>query len=160
MRWWWTTCCGLSVPALVLCVLAGFLLGSGTFTVRYAEGLSYLSSDAKACVNCHIMREPYDGWQKASHHAVAVCIDCHLPHETVPKYLIKAENGFWHSKGFTLQDFPEPIRLRPMSSKVVQANCVRCHQDLVNDILGHGSTGSETTNCVHCHAAVGHGPQR
>ena len=32
--------------------------------------------------------------------------------------------------------------------------------DLFNDILGHGSTGSETTNCVHCHAAVGHGPQR
>jgi cytochrome c nitrite reductase small subunit len=156
----WITCCGLSVPALVLCALVGVVLGTGTFTVRYAEGFSYLSNDPKACVNCHIMRDQYDGWQKASHHAVATCNDCHVPHETVPKYLVKAENGFWHSKGFTLQDFPEPIRLRPVSLKILQTNCVHCHHDLVNDILGHGSTGSETTDCVHCHAAVGHGPQR
>ena len=91
---------------------------------------------------------------------MATCNDCHVPHRTIPKYLVKAENGFWHSKGFTLQDFPEPIRLRPVSLKILQTNCVHCHHDLVNDILGHGSTDSETTNCVHCHAAVGHGPQR
>jgi cytochrome c nitrite reductase small subunit len=156
----WTTYSGLSMPLLVLCVLAGVALGTGSFTVRYAEGFSYLSNDPKACVNCHIMREQYDGWQKVSHHAVATCNDCHVPQEIVPKYLVKAENGFWHSKGFTLQDFPEPIRLRPVSLKILQTNCVHCHYDLVNDILGHGSADSETTNCVHCHAAVGHGPQR
>ena len=155
----WLRCCGLSVPALVLCVLVGVLLGTGAFTVRYAEGFSYLSNDPKACVNCHIMREQYDGWQKASHHAVATCNDCHVSQATIPKYLVKAEDGFWHSKGFTLQDFPEPIRIRPVSSKILQTNCVRCHHELVNDILGHGSTGGEE-NCVHCHAAVGHGPQR
>ena len=165
---WWTRCCSLSLPAVGLCVLVGILLGSGAYTVRYAEGLSYLSTDPKSCVNCHIMREQFDGWQHSSHHAVATCNDCHVPHETIPKYLVKAEDGFWHSKGFTLQDFPEPIRLRPKSLKILETNCVRCHHDLVNDILGHGSTrsstrvsaGSATTNCVHCHAAVGHGPQR
>ena len=156
----WIICCGLSVPALVLCILVGTLLGTGAFTVRYAEGFSYLSNDPKACVNCHIMRDQYDGWQKASHHAVATCNDCHVPHEIIPKYLIKAEDGFWHSKGFTLQDFPEPIRLRPVSLRILETNCVHCHHDLVNDILGHSSTGSETTDCVRCHAAVGHGPQR
>ncbi len=56
----WKTCWGLSVPALALCVLAGVALGTGTYTVRYAEGFSYLSSDPKACVNCHITREQYD----------------------------------------------------------------------------------------------------
>ncbi len=156
----WTVCCGMSLAALVPCVLAGVLLGTGAFTVHYAEGFSYLSNDPKACVNCHIMREQYDGWQKASHHAVATCNDCHVPHALIPKYLVKAENGFWHSKGFTLQDFHEPILLRPVSSKILQTNCTQCHHDLVNDILGHGSTGNEKTNCVHCHAAVGHGPQR
>jgi len=149
---------GLSVPVLVLCALGGAALGTGGFTVRYAEGLSYLSSDPKACINCHIMRDMYDGWQKASHHAVATCVDCHLPHETLPKYAVKAENGFVHSKAFTLQDFHEPIRLRPSSSRVLNASCVACHRDLVNDILPHGGAGSAT--CVHCHAAVGHGPQR
>jgi cytochrome c nitrite reductase small subunit len=93
----WRKCCGLSVPALVMCVLAGVTLGTGSYTARYAEAFSYLSNDPKACVNCHVMRDPYDGWQKASHHAVATCNDCHVPHQTLAKYWVKAENGFWHS---------------------------------------------------------------
>lgn len=89
---------------LLLSASIGVLAGLGGFTFFYAEGASYLSNDPKACVNCHIMREEYDGWQKGSHKAVATCNDCHVPHEFIPKYLAKMENGFWHSKGFTLQD--------------------------------------------------------
>ena len=152
-RWW-------SVGALVLCVLIGILLGAGAYTVHYAQGASYLSTDPKACVNCHIMREQYDGWQHSSHHAVATCNDCHVPHAFIPKYLVKAENGFWHSKGFTLQDFPEPIRLRPVSLRILEKNCVHCHGDLVSGIVGHDSAGAQTPSCVHCHASVGHGPQK
>lgn len=152
--------CSVSVSALLLSLLVGVAIGTGSYTVRYAEGFSYLSSDPKACVNCHIMRDQYDGWQKASHHAYATCNDCHVPHALIPKYLVKAENGLWHSKGFTLQDFPEPIRMRPVSSRILNKNCLHCHHDLVNDILGHGIAGNETKGCVHCHASVGHGPQR
>jgi len=149
---------GLSAPALLLSAAVGGALGTGAYTVRYAEGFSYLSSDPKACVNCHIMREQYDGWQHGSHHAVATCNDCHTPHEPIAKYLIKAENGFWHSKGFTLQDFPEPIRTRPVSVRVLNGACLHCHQELVGDILGHEAAAER--GCVHGHAAVGHGPQR
>src|SRR6516165_6995974 len=99
------SCFSLAAPGP--CVFARGPPRARVFFVRYAEGFSYLSNDPKACVDCHIMREQYDGWQKASHHAVATCNDCHVPHETVPKYWVKAEDGFWHSKGFTHQDFPE-----------------------------------------------------
>ncbi|HEX5270567.1 MAG TPA: cytochrome c nitrite reductase small subunit [Gemmataceae bacterium] len=150
----------MSRPALILCVLAGVALGTGAYTARYAEGASYLSDDPRACVNCHVMRDQYDGWQKASHHAHATCNDCHVPHPFVAKYAVKAENGFWHSKGFTLQDFPEPIRLRPVSLRILNNNCVSCHRELVADVLGHGSPGDETLDCVRCHASVGHGPSR
>src|SRR5262245_55440645 len=142
----WLAGLGLSASALALCMLTGVLLGAGAFTVHYAEGFSYLSNDPKACVNCHIMRDQYDGWQKASHHAAATCNDCHVPHEFFAKYWVKAENGLFHSKGFTLQDFPEPIRLRPVSLGVLHVNCVRCHHDLVNDVLGHGPAGHEAAN--------------
>src|SRR5262249_39642603 len=64
---------------LVLAIALGVVLGLGGFTFRYAEGLSYFSTDPKACANCHIMRRQYDGWQKASHHGAATCADCHLP---------------------------------------------------------------------------------
>ena len=72
---------------LLLVGLIGFLFGLGCYTVYYAEGLSYLSNDPKACVNCHIMRDEYEGWQKASHHAAATCNDCHVPHDIIGKYV-------------------------------------------------------------------------
>jgi cytochrome c nitrite reductase small subunit len=148
------------VPAFVLCVLVGMALGTGGYTVHYAEGLSYLSSDPKACVNCHVMRDEYDGWQKSSHHAVATCNDCHVPHAFIPKYLVKAENGLWHSKGFTLQDYHEPIRLRDVSLKILNHNCRDCHHDLISGMHGDHEFEYETASCVHCHGSVGHGPQR
>ena len=85
--------------------------GLGAFTFRYAEGLSYFSADPRACVNCHIMRDEYASWQHSAHHAVATCVTCHLPHPFVPKYWAKAVNGWNHSKAFTLQDYPEHIRI-------------------------------------------------
>jgi cytochrome c nitrite reductase small subunit len=159
MRWRRWLFGGTLLTTLVW-VLTGVLLGAGSYTVYYGEGLSYLSSDPKACVNCHIMREQYDGWQKASHHAAATCVECHLPHDFVGKYLAKAENGFWHSKGFTLQDFHEPIQLRAKNDAVLQENCLRCHQEFVHEIAITNTARGEVMQCTHCHQNVGHGPTR
>jgi len=148
----------LRFPIAILCALLGVLLGLGGYTFYYAQGASYLSNDPRACANCHIMREQYDGWQKASHHTVATCNDCHVPHAFVSKYLIKLENGFWHSKGFTFQDFHEPIRMRPVSAEVLQQNCLYCHRELVSQIAGSFHQESGDSKCVHCHRSVGHGP--
>jgi cytochrome c nitrite reductase small subunit len=145
---------GLSPPLVAVSALLGLLGGAGTYTVVYSESTAYLSNDPRACVNCHIMRDHYDGWQKASHHGFATCNDCHVPEGFVRKYASKAENGFWHSKGFTLQDFPEPIRIRPHNREVVNSNCRRCHESLVREI--HPGD----LNCVRCHDQVGHGPTR
>lgn len=82
--------------AIALAALVGAALGVGGTTFRYAEGLSYLSTDPAACANCHIMQPQYDSWQKASHHTVATCVDCHLPHDFIGKYYAKAENGYHH----------------------------------------------------------------
>ena len=110
----------------LLGVAVGVLAGVGGYTFLYAEGLSYMSSDPQACVNCHIMRPQYDSWQKSSHHDVAKCVDCHLPHDFIGKYIAKAENGWHHSKGFTLQDFHEPIMIKPKNAAILQANCLAC----------------------------------
>ena len=138
--------------ALVLAVLVGLLLGIGGFTFLYAEGFSYMSDDPRVCVNCHIMQPQYDSWQKASHHGVAACVDCHLPHGFFGKYLAKAENGFHHSKAFTFQDFHEPIMMTPKNSRILQDNCVNCHGALVHEQIAAGEA-----RCVHCHRSVGHG---
>ncbi len=150
-------------------LLVGVFLGSGTFTFVSAQGTSYLSNDPAVCVNCHIMREQYDGWSKGSHHAVATCNDCHLPHDNVVhKLFVKASNGYHHSKAFTLQDFQEPIRIKPGNAQVLEENCLRCHGDLTDEITAHGTLGVPTDpslkadlyGCVRCHQEVGHGPRR
>ncbi len=141
----------------LLAVATGILLGVGAFTFQYAEGLSYLSADPKACVNCHIMQPQYDSWQKSSHHAVAACVDCHLPPDFFGKYLAKAENGYHHSKGFTFQDFHEPIMIKDKNARILQDNCQACHADLAHGMLQGVAGGPDEVRCVHCHAGVGHG---
>ncbi len=150
-------------------VFAGVFLGSGAYTFVAAHGTSYLSNDPQTCVNCHVMREEYDGWLKGPHHAVAVCNDCHLPHDNVVhKLFVKASNGYHHSKAFTAQDFQEPIRIKPGNAEVLEANCIRCHGGLVGEITAHGTLGMPTDpgrkadlyGCVQCHQDAGHGPTR
>jgi cytochrome c nitrite reductase small subunit len=140
----------------------GVFCGVSAHTFVVANGGSYLSDDPKSCVNCHVMREQYDGWQKAAHHAYATCNDCHTPHPFLRKYLTKIDHGWRHSKGFTLNDFHEPIRITAKDLLDVRENCMRCHAALVSDIA-HPAAGTDfdgTADCVHCHADVGHGPAR
>jgi cytochrome c nitrite reductase small subunit len=133
----------------------GVLLGIGGVAFDYAEGLSYLSTEPAACTNCHIMLPQYEGWLKASHHTVATCADCHLPAHFPDRYLVKAANGWSHSKAFTLQDFSEPIFIAPGNAETLHANCLRCHGELV-----HGQSISYVSGaprCVRCHVDAGHG---
>ena len=141
---------------LALAVLIGIAAGIGGYTFVYAQGFSYLSSDPQVCANCHIMQSQYDAWQKSGHHHVAVCNDCHLPHGFFSKYVAKAINGFNHGKAYTLQNFAEPIAIKPFNSRILQDNCVDCHRPLVNEMLAATGRG-EAPNCMHCHQSEGHG---
>jgi cytochrome c nitrite reductase small subunit len=134
---------------ILAAVLAGALAGLGAYTFVYARGYSYFSNDPKACANCHVMREHFEGWQRAPHHAYAACNDCHTPHTLAAKYAVKAGNGWNHSLHFTLQDYPDTIRIRPSNQRVLEANCMRCHAGMVDDL--------KETHCVRCHAGAGHG---
>jgi cytochrome c nitrite reductase small subunit len=143
---------------LALVVLAGVVVGLCAFTFSYAEGLSYFSTDPKACANCHIMNDQFASWSRGPHHGDAGCVDCHLPHDFFGKYLAKALNGYHHSKGFTLQDFHEPILIKPRNADILNKSCVRCHGDFVHDVLVQaGNPPREQLHCVHCHRSVGHG---
>jgi cytochrome c nitrite reductase small subunit len=146
--------------SVAVAALVGAVVGLGAFTFRYAEGLSYFSSDPRACANCHIMNDQYASWSKGPHHGSATCAQCHLPADFIAKYLAKAENGYHHSKGFTLEDFHEPIQIKPGNADILQRACLGCHGDFVHDILPDSRpdprAGSDV-RCVHCHRRAGHG---
>ncbi len=149
--------------AITFAILLGLLAGAGAFTFGYGKGSSYLSNNPTSCANCHIMQEHFDSWQKSSHHHVAVCNDCHLPHDFVGKWVTKADNGFFHSVAFTLQDYHDPIQTKPRNKTVTQNACLDCHKDLVHNLLpvettsdSRDSKKNDIMSCVHCHADVGH----
>jgi len=136
--------------------MVGALAGLGVYTFRYAEGLSYLSNDPRACTNCHVMQDNYETWIKSSHHAVASCNDCHTPHTFPQKYLSKLENGWNHSRKFTMQNFKEPIRIRKSNLIALQDNCMHCHENLVSNVSSHHEVAMGEARCTECHRSVGH----
>jgi cytochrome c nitrite reductase small subunit len=141
---------------LAAAALAGAAFGLGVYTFAYAKGYSYLTNDPRACANCHVMNEQYAGWVKSSHRAVAVCNDCHVPHDPVGRYRTKAENGFWHSYYFTTQTFAEPIRATAKSRRIAEANCRRCHEAVVQAMGTPRPGRDDAISCIRCHGSVGH----
>ena len=141
---------------VVLACLLGIPAGVGAFTFVYAKGFSYLSTDPRACVNCHVMNQQYDGWLKSGHRHAATCVECHLPHGGSPSGVAKADHGFRHSVAFTLQNFKEPIEITPRDR--TSSGRTAC-----------GATRASSTprrrapdrprelDCLHCHAGAGHG---
>jgi cytochrome c nitrite reductase small subunit len=144
-----------SAIAAALGIAVGLLLGVGGYTFLYARGASYLTNDPNACANCHVMREQFEGWQRSSHRSVAVCNDCHAPHDVFGKYSTKARNGFWHSFYFTTGTFHEPIRITARNAAVTEGACRTCHADIVSAIDSFPRHG-EALSCVSCHRNVGH----
>jgi cytochrome c nitrite reductase small subunit len=141
---------------VVFAALVGLAAGLGGYTFAYAKGWSYLTNDPRACANCHVMNEQYDGWLKASHRSVAVCNDCHVPHSFVAKYWTKARNGFWHSYYFTVGGFPEPIQASARTREIAESACRHCHEPVVQAMGTPAHAGSPDISCIRCHGSVGH----
>ena len=135
--------------------LVGAAVGLGLYTFVYARGSSYLTNDPKACANCHVMNEQFDGWTRSSHRSVAVCNDCHTPPGFFAKYATKATNGFWHSFHFTTGHFHEPIRIKERNRRVTEQACRKCHESIVDAIDRFHDKGRELS-CIACHRNVGH----
>lgn len=137
----------------------GSFFGGAAYVAYVSNAISYLSDDPKACINCHIMNPTYASWQHSSHARVAVCNDCHVPHDsTFRKYWFKANDGLRHSALFTLRRERQVIQAIPASKKVIQQNCIRCHAQVLQS--------SEITqphnferSCIECHREVPHGRQ-
>lgn len=138
--------------------MLGVAAGLGLLTVRISEMPSYLSDDPRACINCHIMRPQYATWEHSGHREVAVCNDCHVPHDSVlRKYAFKAKDGLRHAAIFTMRGEPQAIQATASSAAVIQANCLRCHQRQLRNAFLLTRSGRA---CTDCHPDIPHGDAR
>lgn len=145
----------LTVFLIFLGVMVGAPVGTGLATFIFADGHSYLSSNPKACVNCHIMQSQFDSWQTSSHKAIAACNDCHSNGSIIEKYSQKAVNGFLHSFAFTTGYFHEPIRIKGFNKNITQRSCLSCHESFVSS-THLTNEGLKNRFCTDCHKEVGH----
>jgi cytochrome c nitrite reductase small subunit len=146
-----------ATSTLILAISLGLIIGIGGYTFIYAKGYSYLTNNPAACVNCHVMRQQYDGWIKSSHHNAATCNDCHTPHNIIGKYAVKANNGFWHSFYFTTGKYPDTIEITEFDHQVVEGACRHCHESITTAIDSNGAHGNaKGIKCTRCHISVGH----
>ncbi|TVR41478.1 MAG: cytochrome c nitrite reductase small subunit [Bacteroidia bacterium] len=147
-------------------ILAGIFTGILLFVVHVSNATSYISDEPETCINCHVMYPYYASWAKGSHGRDATCSDCHVPQDSfISKYYVKATDGLKHATWFTFRWEPQVIRIKNRGIHVVQANCIRCHIDLVDmvrlvEVTGSRASDGEDKLCWDCHVETPHGSVR
>jgi len=135
--------------------VAALVIALGMF-VYVVEPLAYMGAEAATCNNCHVMDGAYENWYHAPHEKVTECVDCHLPHDNVVNYWFeKGKTGMHDVFYFSTGQTPEVIRAKPETKAIIQANCIRCHQDTVESIV-MGAQPFER-QCWDCHRSSAHG---
>jgi len=144
-------------------LLIAFFTGIFIYALYVSNAVSYLSDKPETCVNCHVMRSEFATWQHSSHREVAVCNDCHVPHNNVfNKYFFKAKDGLRHATMFTFRLEPQVIKMHEAGQAVVQKNCQNCHQRVNEDVGLLSITLEDKMHgdgklCWDCHREVPHG---
>jgi cytochrome c nitrite reductase small subunit len=133
----------------------GVAFGVGAYTFVYAKGASYLGDDAEACMNCHVMRDSFASWERSSHHAVAVCNDCHTPPGFFRKYAEKARAGLFDSVAFTSGRYADPIEISEKSARLAERACRKCHAEFLASV-DRTHAESDEMSCISCHRSAGH----
>jgi cytochrome c nitrite reductase small subunit len=135
--------------------LSALVIVLGIF-IWVTDATAYIGHEPSTCNNCHVMDAAYENWYHAAHERFAGCNDCHLPHENLAVYyLYKGYSGAKDVFSFTTGSYPDAIRAEPLTVRIVQENCIRCHEKTVDDILA-GSLPFDR-NCWDCHRQVMHG---
>ena len=145
----------LKIALFIALAAAAVALGAFVFVT---DAPAYAGTASATCANCHVMDSLYENYYHAAHHSWAECADCHLPHDNeVNYYFEKGRQGMHDVYVFGTGQAPEVINLSAKSKGIVQGNCLRCHQAVVEPIM----VGAQPfdRDCWECHRNVAHGPR-
>jgi cytochrome c nitrite reductase small subunit len=116
--------------------------GSSSFLARY--------DTSEYCKSCHVMEAEYEAWMHSGAHRRKVCVDCHLPNENKSvHYIWKSIDGLKDVIVFHSGRVPDQIKISTHGEKVLQANCIRCHETTVMMI-------DTKRKCWDCHRNITH----
>ena len=131
----------------------GFILGVAFLGVTNL--FLHISGTKTFCGQCHSMKHEYETFLLSSHRELD-CVECHLPHDNFPHYLIeKGRTGMVDMYHEMLRDYPERIKLDADARKMVSENCLRCHESTMS-YVNTAPSGSQD-DCLKCHSRIAHG---
>lgn len=130
--------------------LSAFAGAAGVFMLFGPPKMIELTETPQFCGLCHSMKPQHEAWAHSAHRA-ARCIDCHLPNDNaVNHYFWKSIDGnkdvFYEFSGLREHD---EIKLSAHGHRVLQSNCIRCHEEYVSRI-------DNKRACIDCHPTAGH----
>ncbi len=132
-----------AITAVVLALCAAFLLFGPPQLLATSESPGF-------CASCHVMENEYSAFMHSGAHRRNRCVDCHLPGDNVAwHYIWKSIDGMKDVLFFYSGHVPERITLSEHGAKVVKANCIRCHSELVSQM-------DTSRNCWSCHRRITH----
>jgi len=132
------------VVAALFATLIGFYLLLGP------PHLLTKSESPDFCASCHVMESEYTNFMHSGAHRRKKCVDCHLPNDNLAlHYVWKSIDGMKDVLFFHSGHVPERITLSEHGAKVVKANCIRCHSQLVSKM-------NTSRNCWSCHRRITH----
>jgi len=136
---------------LISLIMGVLLVGViSAFLMLGPPALLAKSEQPDFCVQCHVMESEYQAWSHAGAHRRKKCVDCHLPNENAAThYVWKAIDGLKDVAFFYSGHVPDQIELTSHGEKVLQRNCVRCHEMAVSMI-------DTERQCWSCHRRISH----
>lgn len=140
---------------LIAISLLAAIISLGAFAY-VTDAPAYAGTAPETCANCHVMDSAYENWFHAPHARVTTCVDCHLPHDNLVNYWVeKGRTGMHDVYMFTTGQIPDAIRAKPGTKKIIQENCIHCHETTVETVM----MGSQSFDryCWECHRDVAHG---
>jgi cytochrome c nitrite reductase small subunit len=102
------------------------------------------------CAACHVMQPQHASWTRMGKHREKTCVDCHLANRHWTSRLLRMGiDGGVGTAAFVSGMSRDPIRLSAHGRRTVQANCIRCHAEMVSRI-------DAARACWDCHRRATH----
>ncbi|MGN0940502.1 MAG: cytochrome c3 family protein [Selenomonadaceae bacterium] len=135
------------------CVIGGFIVG--VIACGAGAGMSALSGTPTFCGSCHSMKMEQATFAESSHKNLD-CVECHLPHTSMAVYYVeKGRTGMVDMYHEIMRDYPAKIKMSKSARDTVNANCLRCHSQTMENV-SNGPMGTEK-DCLKCHSRIAHG---
>lgn len=120
------------------------------FSACGKSGFIAKTEKSEYCASCHVMQDEYTAWIHSGAHRRKVCVECHLPnYNQALHHWWKTIDGLKDVIVFHSGKIPERIKLSEHGIRIVQSNCIRCHENMVMMI-------NKNRKCWECHRRITH----